>query len=366
MIMNLIEFNHLIKEFELLPQSLYETTFMNICRHSKSRFEEICSRILAFYLQPSNEHGLSDLIISSFFDIIQNDNQFIFYKEQISVNTEVYIEEKSLDILVKGVSFALGIENKINAEVYNPLHIYKKLIEQSHENNYKVVLSVREIKKEYELKNIKENGFTILYYKDLFQAIKNNIGNYYSNANSKYITFLYDFINTLENMSKSTIINDPQSLFFFENSSKIDKLIVEYNNHKERILNIQKSSIATLKEEISNKTSVNWWTYQEWDLGYNSFDSNKPKIGIESNYEVHSHDPLKVFRIYITTWDLKSWYYYEADILKKYNRDKYTLDLNSRNRAYLHMDIIKNNDQELIINKLYEYYAFLKELVESK
>jgi hypothetical protein len=365
--MNISEFDNLIKEFEILPKCISETTFMNICKHSGSRFEEICSRIFAFYLQPANEHGLKDLVLSSFFELITTENPFFSYNEKISVETEAYIEGKFLDILVKGESFTLGIENKIGAELYNDLSIYKKLIEQIHKtNNYKVVLSVRKIEKEYELKKIEENGFVKIYYSDLFRVIKNNFGNYYSNANSKYVTFLFDFINTIEDMSKSTVIDDPQSLFFFDNSKKIEELIAQFNNHTNRVLDLQKSNIATLRDEISKKSSVAWWAWQGWDLGYAEFDKTLPRIGVESSYLTHDYDPLKKFRIFITTWNLRDWSFYEEDVLKKYSRDKYFLDTQSDNRAYLHMDVIEDNNQELIVEKLYEYYTFLRELVESK
>ncbi len=364
--MNLTEFEQLIKEFEKYPSPVYETTFLDICRYPRSRFEEICSRILAFYIQPSNEHGLKDLVLSSFFELIQEEIQFNFYNEQIIVETEVYIEEKSLDLLVKGNFFALGIENKINSEVYNPLDIYKNLIENTHKNNYKIVLSLRKIEKKNELEKIKRNDFIIVYYNDLFRVIKNNLGNYFSNANSKYVTFLFDFINTLEAMTKNTIIDDPQSLFFFENSKAIDELIIQYNNHKNKILEIQKNNIAILHDEISRKTGVNWWVWQGWDLGYNSFVNQKHKIGIESKYELYDRDPLKVFKIYITTWNLKDWGYYETDVLKKYSRDNYYLDTKTSNRAYLHVDKIEDDNTELILEKLYEHYIFLKKLVETK
>lgn len=360
--MDILEFDKLIREFEALPKTISEITFMNICKYPGSRFEEICSRILAFYLQPSNEHGLKDLVLSSLLEII-TENKYKLHSEQFSVSTEVYIEEKYLDILVKGDSFAIGIENKIGAEVYNPLDIYRKLIELSHSNNYKIILSHRKIEKEYELKKIKENGFKIIYYGDFFRVIKNNLGSYYSNASSKYITFLFDFINTMES---NTVINEPQSKFFFDNAEKIEDLITKFNRHTNDVFEMQKSQIAILCHKISEKSGVKWWIYEGWDLGYGEFDKDKPRIGIESNYETSDYNPLKKFRIYITAWNLKDWAFYEGDILKKYGREKYFLDTNTRNRAYLHMEVIEDDNQDMIVEKLYEYYIFLKELVAEK
>jgi hypothetical protein len=52
----------------------------------------------------------------------------------------------------------------------------------------------------------------------------------------------------------------------------------------------------------------------------------------------------------------------------EYSSEKYELKKRD-NKTYLHMDVIydnKDNYQELIVEKLKEYYDFLKELVETK
>lgn len=361
---NILE--NLLKEYGSLPKNVSDVTFMEICRHSKSRFEEICSRILAFFINPNNEHGLRNLFLKSIFEII-NKNSNILYDTQTIVETEAPIEGKFLDIIVYSDIFVLGIENKIGAEVYNPLDAYGRLIDSYKKSNtYKVVLSVRKITKSEEIRNIENNNFKILYYDELFQTIKQNIGQYYQNGNLKYITYLFDFIHTIENMMKSTIIDDPQSIFFFNNNNEIDMLVKEYEQHKQRVLRVQQGEIATLKEQISLRTGVQWWAWQGWDLGFGEFDKSQPRIGIESSYSAQDYDPIKVFRIYITTWNLTDWFFYEKEILKKYPIDRFKLDLNTNKRAYLHMDVIIDNDQDEILNKLEEYYNFIKEVVESK
>lgn len=364
--MDLKKIEELLNEFEKLPKNVSDTTFMEICRHSKNRFEEICSRILAFYLQPTNEHGMRDLFLKSLFEVIDDDYKNL-YNEQIIIETEAHEDRKSLDLLVIGNSFVLGIENKIGSEVYNPLDVYSRLIDRyKKQKAYKILMSVRKVSKKYELNNIENNGFKIVYYEQLFTSIKDNIGEYYINANPKYITFLFDFIQTIENMMRSTKIDDPQSMFFFDNSSAIEKFTEEYNQHKDRVLRVQKNEIVTLKEQISLKTGVQWKAWQDWDLVYEEFDKKKHTIGIESSYLVQDYDPLKCFRIFITTWNLKDWHYYEEDILRKYPKEKYFLDTKSNNRAYLHMDKIEDNNQDLILEKLTEYYNFVKQVVESK
>ena len=51
----------LLCRFEQLPKQDIRPTFMDICRYPYNRFEEVCSRILQFYLNPFAEHGLHDL-----------------------------------------------------------------------------------------------------------------------------------------------------------------------------------------------------------------------------------------------------------------------------------------------------------------
>lgn len=370
--MNTNSLEKLLVEFHQLPKTENtDITFMDICRHSKSRFEEICSRILAFYIQPSNEHGLDFLLINSILSLFKEED-LLNYNEKIFVETEARtIGGKSLDILVNGCSFVIGIENKINSEVYNPLDEYSELVKSfKKDKEYKIVLSLRQITKSYELKSISDNGFCIIYYNQLFESIKKNVGSYYTNANPKYITFLFDFIQTIENMMKSTKIDDPQSVFFFKHNNEIEEMIEAYNEHKNRVLRIQQNVIATIKDEISLRTNADWWAYQGWDLGYSEFDKNKPRIGIESHFVTKDNDPLKKFEIYITTWNLKDWSFYREEVLKKYAGDMSDLDEKTDNRAFLCVATIINNDgidyNEVIIEKLAEHYHFLKTLVESK
>ncbi len=362
--MKIKDIEELLFNFSKLHKSNREITFMEICKHPKSRFEEICSRVLSFYIQPSNEHNLKDLFLKSIFQIIEPNNNFLF-DEKISVETEVYYEQKYLDLLITSEYFTLGIENKIGANVYNPLDVYKQLIESKKtEKKYKIVLSHKKIVTNDEIKWIKENDFIIIYYSELFAKIKSNIGNYIQKANSKYVVFLYDFINTLETDNNMKLNQEPMDKFFFDNSKKIDEFIKEYDKYKISIRNNQNSNLKEILQKLKEETDGEWWIYQNFDLGINSFVKNGHRIGLESNYEVKDYDTLKVFRIYITTWNLDDWDYFKDRVLSRYSEDDRFLDTQSRNRAYLHMDVIYNDDKEQIIKKLIEYYNFLVELVE--
>ena len=60
---------HLLNGLKSLPPSQKrEPTFMEIAGYP--HFENVCSNILQFYLQPSNEHGFGTLLLDSLFTLI--------------------------------------------------------------------------------------------------------------------------------------------------------------------------------------------------------------------------------------------------------------------------------------------------------
>jgi hypothetical protein len=353
----LSKFEDLLSKFDKLPKTLPHPTYLEICQYPGSRQEEICSRILSFYFAPQKEHGCRDLFLSSLLELLTND--IVQYKyDQIVVKNEENAEGKRLDILIYSPDFAIGIENKISASVYNPLEVYKYRIEQYNKYAFKVVLTARTISAR-ELKIITENDFVVITYNQLFDIIKRKVGSYISQCNQKYLTFLFDFIQTIENMNEGNILNDQISSYFYDNSQRIEELIKLYGKYNDAILVKQKERISDLREKISKLTGVEWWAWQGWDLRYGEFNENKPRIGIECSYKMTKNDPLGEFRIYITTWKINDWTPYEKSLLEKYP-NKF-LD-KPDNRVYLHMDIIKNDEEELILKRLKEYYDTLVEI----
>ncbi len=358
--MNIEKAFGLLNKFKQVPKAHIDTTFLEICGYPKRRFEEICSRILCFYFNPQKEHRLKDLFISSLFELLER-TDIPYQEEQIKIITEDNADGKRIDLVIYSPDFIVGIENKISASLYNPLDTYKKRLEEYNiEQTIKLILSVEKITKKEEKELIKNNGFISITYSELFKTIKRNIGRYISACNQKYLIQLYDFIQTLENMNPLNPADKKISEFFFDNSSQIDELICTYNNYKEKILRIQRDKISDLKERISKITGREWWAWQGWDLGFD-FNKDKPRIGIESSYKNTRNNALGEFRIYITTWTLKDWMPYENVLMEKFP-DNFLDKVN--NRVYLHMDVIHEQKDDLILEKLKEYFDLLVEITK--
>lgn len=362
--MTIPEIDKILNEFEKIPKTLRQLTYLEICKYPYHRFEEVCSRLLCFYLSPQNEHGFQDLFLQSLLKLIAPAKTFYLQFEKVNVISEENAEGKRLDILIYSDKFAIGIENKITASLYNPLAIYKKRIEKYNKDNFfGIVLSLNKLSRE-EIAVVKTNEFIHLTYSDYFKSLKANISSFINSSNEKNLPFLNDFIKTIENMNNKETINKELTDYFYDNSKNIDQLIELYNQSNLQILEIQKEKIRELKDKISQLTNRDkWWAWQGWDLGYNSFNLNEPIIGIESYFEEIKGNPLGLFIIKITSWNLNAWSFYEQKLELEYpNSEIEKVD----NRAFLFVSSFPGDNEELILENLKTNFDYLTSLTRNE
>ena len=258
------EFSRLVQEFKKLPiRELPKTTFLEIV--DKSYLENVWSRILAFYLDPKNEHQLGTMLVKSLFATLGKsyipDN-----KNSYSVYTE-YLTKKGnrIDIVIESKDFVIGIENKVNAPLYNDLDDYSDAIESlaNGRNTYKIVLS--------KYKNTVHSGFVNLTYEKFISSIKDNLGHYYSLANTKYIIFLVDFIDNIEkDLNLINMIYDHEVMdFFLKENKEIQNLINKHN----QINNELYRSLNELCSKLQNNSELQkdfrqTFSNENFKLGY--------------------------------------------------------------------------------------------------
>ena len=373
-------YSKILKKFSIIPIEEEESTFLDLCHYPGERFEEICSRILEFYFQPKNKHGLRDLWVQSLCNLL---NCECYDPFEMQTRTEEYTSDseqsnKKIDIILQTPSLVIAIENKIGADLYNPLDAYREHLVKNKEykelEKQMVVLTAHVLSGE-EMMWAKQNGFVVIRYDQLFKEVKQNLGNYISRCDQKYLAFMMDFIKTVENrvnMMKQTDLDK----FFVNNRKEIESLVEQFNVWKNRLFEQQKAAITDLLTKIQIKTNDAWWVYQGWDLG-KDFNRDTPfRIGIESEFKDTGDNPVGCFKIYITTWNLSCWEPYREAVLKRYPEDaNHLLDegrLNNINRMYYHMPEIRrsdfSNDSEYfdeILARLNEYYLFMKELAAN-
>lgn len=352
-------YKKILDQFNCIPVKDRQKSFMEICKYPGCRFEEVCSRILRFFFDPNEVHRMSDLWITSLFSALGQEYNPLQNKV-LRTSVEEYAFGKRIDLLIDCEDSVIAIENKILAALYNPLDIYSEYLKTiaPKKNHVKIVLALKPMKDVRSLKLMKDNGFYFLTYRDLFDHIKKNLGSYLSYCQQNFVTQLFDFINTIENMENSN--SKIETDFFYENKEIIERLIEQYNVFKNNIWDEQCRNISMLEQRISECTGEKWWVYQDWDLG-TEFNFKNSRIGIESSYEDFLRNPCGKFHIYITTWNKEDWNPYKNIILEKFPNN-ILLDENNPKRVYLHLPIIQGNDHDQIISALSNAYEILREL----
>lgn len=215
------DFQKLIDDFNKLKiKERSGLTFLEIakCPH----IENVWSNILAFYFDPNNEHNLHDLLLKSLFEAAEIE---VPPFNNVKVDREHKTEKNNrIDIVIISDDFALGIENKVGADLYNDLNDYSNTIDQKQkEFKYKIVLS--------KYKSTPAYGFKSVLYSKFIKNIKSNIGYFTDYSDTKHLIFLLDFLKNIENNINSNIMSDNPAVveFFFNNRANVRRFFDYYN-----------------------------------------------------------------------------------------------------------------------------------------
>lgn len=239
----LAQLTNLLDEFGQLPvHPEHLPTLMEIagCAHKENE----CSNILAFFLDLGNPHGLGTLFLDAISQIggIQNQGEAI--DSNLSVEREVTTNKGNrIDILIQSDSHVVVIENKMSAAVNNPFRDYAKFAETLEPQD-------RHISK-FLLTRIPTNagcvhGFRNVTHRQLVDQIRALLGGYVGNADSRYLIFMLDFLNTLDNSQGGTFMNLEFIDFLAANFSEAKSFCGEIGKFKKEL----RKKIDTLASHI--------------------------------------------------------------------------------------------------------------------
>jgi len=211
------DFEDLLQKFRHLPGNgkASAKTFLEISDFPQS--ELVCSNILAFFLDPNEEHGFGDLFLDS---LLQNARLKPLPPRRAKnlYSAEIFREDptdskKRIDIVVKGDSFVIGIENKIDARCDNPFGEYRKHLEYLAKE--KDLLCLLLTLTDQCPQNAKDARFESMSYRSLFHTVEKNLCSLPIHQNPRFRFFLEDFIRTIKQKYM-----DPQTLQFFIRNEK--------------------------------------------------------------------------------------------------------------------------------------------------
>ena len=128
-------------------------------------------------------------------------------------DVEVETQERTasgnyIDILIRSPSHAVLIENKIFHAPNNPFCDYAKhLASLKQPCKHKLLLTLKPIEERTE-RDIESYGFRHITHGELVNGIRKLLGDHILDADTRYLTFLLDFLNTLENLKEDMIMNE--------------------------------------------------------------------------------------------------------------------------------------------------------------
>lgn len=239
------------------PKKKRESTFMEITRYP--HYEIVCSNILAFYFKVEEEHQLKDLFLRALMKTI---NKPMINSDSIEVEREYKtIKGNFIDIVIYNEKTAIGIENKIFSSVYNDLEDYANTIEEINQNNYKIILSLKD-----ESDSAIHSNYINVTYKRLFENVKEMLEQEADKSNKWYL-YLKEFIQTIENLENKERFMERKVIEWAKNYTEeienineflydmnhAEKEVLEwYENHPKEIENV-KEFLKDLKDEFRRK-----------------------------------------------------------------------------------------------------------------
>jgi PD-(D/E)XK nuclease superfamily len=249
------QFDELLEGLKKLPPlQSREKTFMEIAGYP--HFENVCSNILAFYLNPNNEHGFGTLLLDALARVI---NEEIKTNEQsIQVKREVITDgKKRIDLVIESDDYVLAIENKIFASIDNPFQDYSEYLEKLSKGRkiYKVLLSFHTVQESPCL-----YGFKPVGYEPFMKEVTKNIESYSLNALKPHLTFLEDFIQTMQNLRGKTSMDSQRLEYFHNNYQGIRSLLGEVDElRKDMRRRIKQLDTMIIAQKPSYLTQCCFW-----------------------------------------------------------------------------------------------------------
>ncbi len=179
---NYDKYMKLLQEFKTLPNTSKSESIFDIAGYP--HYENVSSNILAFYLNPNNEHGLGNLLLSSLMSLAGGNES---HQQIRSVDREVQSNNGGrLDIVIETHCLIIGIENKIFQPLNNDLADYSDTIDERAKPNQldkvKIILSRRKEKE--------SSGFVCVTYKEFWSKIREHLGNYITTSSQKWVLYL--------------------------------------------------------------------------------------------------------------------------------------------------------------------------------
>ena len=248
----------LLLAYQTLPHTHRSRTFMDVAGYPSR--ENVCSNILAFYFDPTEEHGLGDLLLTALFSMCGIAEDGFPATEQVSVIREHYTTNgKRIDLVINHPEFTAGIENKIYHWLANDLDEYSDELNQmgaGKSHILKIVLGLHPLRKPL------SGDFQSHTYREFWEYVRKRLGQRIGSLNQKWLTHLIDFMANTENLTGSTMELKLNDQFFIDHEQLINRMNADLNDFLNR-LNRRVEELKQLMAESDEGSSLKKlpWVY---------------------------------------------------------------------------------------------------------
>ena len=256
-------FENLLSEFKKLPATKRELTLLQVAGYP--HYENVCSNILAFYLDPEEEHGLGDLLLQSILGLVSPDNSTLNTITEAAVHREWLTKQnKRIDLVVEFSGGILAIENKVYHHLDNDLAHYAKDLANRYDKDinseeyespkfHNALLSPNTYNQAH------EGGFKSITYHEVWDAVEQQLGTKLHQASPKWITFLTDFIQTSRNFSNiKTMKLDDTDHFIINNQADINELIKAQDSLNNQFRDVISQLSSIINDPDSESSDLNF------------------------------------------------------------------------------------------------------------
>ena len=175
------------------------------------RWETVNSNFLAFYFDRNGQHGFGSLFVDALGALIADQwnpkkkSDFLIQDcaALLAEGFNINREKHHIDLLLRSYSnrdgkdsWAIIIENKLHAELYNDLNKYWKAV--GADRKFGVVLSLFPVEKKL-LPQSENIHYINILHTDLCQKVKEGLGNHFQKSDSRHLVLLTEYLNNIEN-----------------------------------------------------------------------------------------------------------------------------------------------------------------------
>lgn len=274
-------------------------------------WETVNSNLLAFYFDEKEDHNFGRLFFNSLIEIIETKipeklNREVYEITDYTVEREVVTNKgKYIDIVIREESdeenrsniedWAIIIENKLKANLYNDLENYWRTIDAS--SKIGIVLSIKPILIDKKFKK-KEIFYVNILHLELIERIKQNLSEYFEESDDRHLLFLKEYfaniISYYENKNKTQKMDETLKLFQ-KNKENIKKL-------KEADMELLKY-VSTVVFKVMAKNEFPPYTLKASSKGKHFQITDNTNI--ESSFIMENIEMAKMFRFWINLSQLR-------------------------------------------------------------